>query len=100
LLAVGAILAGTITGTGLARADTVDDAFIAALDEQQITYPTRAYAIAGGHQICAELDGGTSINTVVSGVASASYLGMYDAGYLVGASIGAYCPWHAKEAAA
>jgi hypothetical protein len=99
LFAFAAILAGTIVGTQVAHADTVDDAFIATLDEQQITYPTQAYAIRAGHGVCDALDAGTTINDVASRISKESYLGMYDAQYLVGASIGAYCPWHMKEAA-
>lgn len=92
-----------VAGTGAAvvcvpaRADTTDDAFIHALDREGIEYPSRAYALRAGWAVCHELDNGTPVMVVIYGLSKVSYLGPAEAGYFVGASIGAFCPYHADQ---
>lgn len=92
-----------ITGTAAAavcapaRADTTDEVFLLTLDRQGIGYPSRAYALRAGWAVCHELDNGTPVMVVIYGLSKVSYLGPAEAGYFVGASIGAFCPYHADQ---
>jgi hypothetical protein len=85
---VGVMLAST----GIARADVNDDAFISTLEDEGIGFPSREYAIEGGHAICEELAGGKDWTEVVGEIVDVSQLGEDGASFLVGAAMGAYCP--------
>jgi hypothetical protein len=76
----------------LARADPIDDKFLAALQSRQITYKSPEAAIAAAHQVCTELGKGRTKADVAQEVMDRSGLDPYHAGYFVGASVGAYCP--------
>ena len=78
--------------TPAARADPVDDKFLAALQSRQITYTSAEAAIDAAHQVCTELANGRSKADVAQEVMDRSGLDPYHAGYFVGASVGAYCP--------
>ncbi len=77
---------------GPARADDVDARFLHALTAHGITYSSPEQAIDTGHEVCGELEAGATPSQVVQQVESHSGLDGYRAGFLVGASIGAYCP--------
>ncbi|AUX81986.1 hypothetical protein SEA_FRANKIE_60 [Mycobacterium phage Frankie] len=99
-VAAGAVLAGASIGFAAnADADSViDDAYLMTLDERGITYPSPAYAINTGHQVCALLDAGAHWTQVATLIARNSTIDVNDAAYLVGASMAAYCPERAADA--
>lgn len=105
LLLVAALLAPAGAAAGYARSDptvpsslsSTDIAFLAVLDHYGITYPSPSAAIAGGHAICKLLDDGMKPYTVGLFVEKNSGLDMQHTAYLVGASIGAYCPEHESD---
>ena len=78
-----------------ARADPLDDKFLAALTSQSITYRAPDAAIAAAHLVCTRLDQGADKGQVAQEVMDNSDLDPYHAGYFVGASVGAYCPQYA-----
>lgn len=80
-----------------AHANPVDDRFLAALQSRQISYKSAAAAIEAAHQVCAELDKGRTEADVAQEVMDRSGLDPYHAGYFVGASVGAYCPYHSND---
>lgn len=92
-----------ITGTAAAavcapaRADTTDEVFLLTLDRQGIGYPSRAYALRAGRSVCADLDAGLPVNAAVLTLARVSYLSLYEAGFFVGASVAAFCPYHTNQ---
>jgi hypothetical protein len=93
----GLLLAAVLFGPSgrtvpLARADPIDDKFLAALQSRQISYKSPEAAIAAAHQVCAELSDGRTKPDVAQEVMNISGLDPYHAGYFVGASVGAYCP--------
>ena len=95
VLALGLLDAlGATTPT--ARADATDDAFLAALKAKGITYPNPTAGLVAGHEVCNELNLGKSPSQVATDVMNNSPLDGYHAGYLVGASIAAYCPKYAS----
>jgi hypothetical protein len=79
-----------------ARAHPNDDEFLAALQAKGITYQSADAAIAAGHLVCSELDQGETPAQVAQDVINNSDLDPYHAGYFVGASIGAYCPYYSS----
>lgn len=82
------------TAAPAARADVIDDAFLAALRARNIHYPSSESAIIAAHDVCHELDMGKAPPQVASDVMNNSELDGYHAGYFVGASMRAYCPRH------
>lgn len=93
----GIILAGTGVGwAAKADADIIDDAFIATLDAEGITYPSPAYAIRAAYMACDYMDAGMSPYVVAAELAKVSYLSINQASFFTGAAIGAYCPWNAS----
>ena len=73
-----------------------DDDFLAALQSKGITYQSADGAIAAGHLVCSELDQGETPSQVAQDVINNSDLDAYHAGYFVGASVGAYCPYYSS----
>jgi hypothetical protein len=96
-LAAVALLRPLGASAPIARADSIDDKFLAALRSQGITYQSAEAAIAAGHLVCTELDRGETPQQVAQDVMNISNLDPFHAGYFVGASIGAYCPNHAQN---
>ncbi len=78
--------------TPAARADPIDDKFLAALQSRGINYRSPEAAIEAAHQVCTELGNGRTKDDVAQEVIDRSGLDPYHAGYFVGASVGAYCP--------
>jgi hypothetical protein len=86
-------LAGLATPT--ARADAVDDKFLAALKSHGVSFQTPQAAVVAGHEVCDELDLGRQKPDVAAEVMQNSNLDSYKAGYFVGVSIAAFCPRNA-----
>lgn len=80
-----------------AQADVAEDAFINALDSEGITYPNRGYAINAGHILCGQLNRGASLIRVVTNLYAESELTLDQSAFMVGASIGSFCDWHADK---
>jgi hypothetical protein len=78
-----------------ARADAVDDKFLAALKSHGVNVDTPQRAIVAGHEVCDELDLGRQKPDVATEVMQNSNLDSYKAGYFVGVSIAAFCPRNA-----
>jgi hypothetical protein len=91
-LVVLAALGPLAAAAPIAHAEPIDDAFLAALSAKGILFGSPDKALIAGHEVCDELDNGKTPNQVASTVMSNSDLDGYHAGYLVGASIRAYCP--------
>ena len=91
---------GAATSTAHADPADSDAKFLAALSSKGITYASPEVMIAAGHVVCTELDNGETPTTVAQDVMNnkdvltSSNLDAHDAGFFVGASIGAYCPEH------
>ena len=79
-----------------ARADAVDDTFLAALKSKSINFASSQSAIIAGHEVCDELDLGRQPSDVANDVTKNSNLDGYHAGFFVGVSIAAFCPRHAQ----
>jgi hypothetical protein len=77
-----------------ARADSVDNSFLNALQSKQITFASGQAAVVAGHQVCDALDGGRPSSEVANDVMQQSGLDGYHAGFFVGVSIAAFCPRH------
>jgi Protein of unknown function (DUF732) len=86
-----------VLSTGTAHADSTDDRFVAALVNEGIGKgipPEKLIHL--GHTICSDLSHGRSVTDAMKGLYT-SGIGARDAGALVGASIGAYCPQYSNE---
>ncbi|BBX65592.1 hypothetical protein MSAS_47660 [Mycobacterium saskatchewanense] len=75
-----------------AGADTIDNAFLAAVKAKGINFASPQAAIVAGHEVCDELDLGRQKSDVASEVMTNSNLDGYRAGFFVGASVSAFCP--------
>jgi hypothetical protein len=77
----------------VARADSNDDAYVQTLNNDGIGHrASREQLIALGHAVCNDLSHGKSPVSEAMGLYNAADLSQHDAGMLVGAAIGAYCP--------
>lgn len=73
-----------------------EDLFLATLRSNDILIPDDQLMINLGNAVCSDLDKGTSFNAIGLSLASASD-GMYsldEIGYIMGASVPAFCPEH------
>lgn len=95
-LVMAALLGPLGAAAPTAHAHPNDDEFLAALQSKGITYNSAPAAIAAGHLVCTELDQGETPGQVAQDVMNNSDLDAYHAGYFVGASIGAYCPYYSS----
>jgi hypothetical protein len=91
-LAVVALLGLVGVAAPTARADAVDDKFLAALKAKGINFASPQDAIIAGHEVCDELDIGRQSSEVAAEVMKNSNLSSYHAGYFVGVSVAAFCP--------
>jgi homoserine kinase len=71
-----------------------DQAFIAALDRQKITYPSPQFAVSVAKEVCTLLDDGAVGVDVAREINKTSGIPVGSSGAFVGASIVAYCPSH------
>jgi hypothetical protein len=80
-----------------ASADKTDDFFVKVLTDEGIGKGIPpAQLIHLGHTICSDLGNGISMKDEANGLFK-SGIGAHDAGALIGASVGAYCPQHSSE---
>lgn len=81
-----------------AHADTTDQKFLTALEEQGIIDQSSAgHAIEAAHYVCARLDAGDTPLAVMQEVLSSSGLPEFHTGFFVAQSIYSYCPRHKDE---
>ena len=73
-------------------ADPTDDAFVAALAKAGITFPDDSNAIATAHTVCAALDQSNQSSMLAMKLTKDTNLSLKQSGYVIGASISAYCP--------
>ena len=96
-VSAGLVLVVTLLGLAgvaspAARADAIDNVFVAAVKAKGIDFPSPQAAIIAGHEVCDELDLGKHESDVASEVMTNSNLDGYKAGFFVGVSVAAYCP--------
>ena len=84
-------MAALITA-GTAGAGSVDDAFIAQLDNDGITPPSAAVAVKDAHSVCNALDNGNSSQAVIGAVAETTGLSVKGAKVFALDAAQAYCP--------
>lgn len=92
---VGSVAAGISMVSVPARADGADDSFLQALDGRGVQYGTMDRAISvARNDVCGQLAGNpsTSMNDLVTVVASDANLPMADSSFFTGSAIAAYCP--------
>jgi Protein of unknown function (DUF732) len=92
--AIGLIAVGT---AGTASASTVDDAFLAQMDNLGISFSSPADAIKDGHKVCQELASGKTGTDVASEVLKQTNLTSHQAAYFVVDATHAYCPQLAPQ---
>jgi hypothetical protein len=92
LLAMAALIFATP-----ASADQTDDAFLAALKKHGIVFTDPDAAIATGHRVCAGLDDGQTRAHIVLSIIKDTDLSAHVAGYVLGASVAAYCPHYRTD---
>lgn len=98
LPALGLALIGLLASAPSARADSTDQKFLSALQEQGIIDQTSAsHAIEAAHFVCVRLDNGQSPGEVMQDVLQSSHLPEFHTGFFVAESIYAYCPRHKNE---
>jgi len=96
-IAIATTLSAALLSAPLASADAEtpnEIAFVSVLDKKGISYSSEDNAIAAGHAVCGELDRGVSLGSVIRTFWSATGYTPNQSGYIVGASIAAFCPEH------
>jgi hypothetical protein len=103
VLAAGLLLAvaqlGALGAAPTARADTTDNAFVAALHAHGIDHESAQAAITAGHLVCHQLAAGKPEQQIATDVMNSSTLDGDNAGYFVAVSERAYCPQYADTSA-
>lgn len=95
-LIVAASIGGAAVGLSVpAKADA--GGYIMALDAQGITYSSELAAVQAGRSLCDAMDAGATFNTAALIVMRNSSLDGFNAGFVVGAAIGALCPWNSYK---
>lgn len=98
-LGTGFALVTLLAPAPSADADTTDQKFIKALEDQGIVdQASAAHAIEAAHYICDRLDTGETPAEVSQDVLRSSNLPEFHTGFFVAQSIYAYCPRHLGEA--
>ena len=87
IVAVIAVI-GLVAGVSSRSADS---RFIDRLDEGGIHYSSENAAIKAGKSVCDVLDAGYSVNQATYQAANGTGYSLYEAGFIVGASVYAYC---------
>lgn len=90
-----ALLAALGVSAPTAYADPNDDAFLAALRSQGISFGSTTGALNAAHAVCEQLDHGRTPRGVAREVRKNSKLDANRAGYFTGLSIRVYCPQYA-----
>lgn len=94
LLAVGVAVSIGSQHAGSGGPTVQDKAFLTAVrgSVPEFSARTDSDVISLGHKTCAALDAGNGFVPVAFALMDSGSMTAYDAGYFVGASIGAYCP--------
>ncbi|WP_085256848.1 DUF732 domain-containing protein [Mycobacterium saskatchewanense] len=95
IVSVAVVLICAVGSVPTARADAIDDAFIAALKAHGIDHESDKAAIAAGRLVCHQLDMGRSQDEIATDVMNSSGLDAEHAGYFVAVAERAYCPRYA-----
>ncbi len=82
-----------------AAVDTQDAAYLAALAGGAPDWGgySDAQLIAAGNLVCSDLGQGEAVSVVGLALSTASGLDLGQAGYLMGAAVGAYCPEYSSK---
>jgi Protein of unknown function (DUF732) len=97
-LTAGALGLAALGFAGTAGASSVDDDFLAQLQQDGIQPPTAARAISDAHAVCKALDAGHSPQEVISAVAQATGLSTKGAKTFSVDAAAAYCPQYVTSA--
>ncbi|WP_280393260.1 DUF732 domain-containing protein [Nocardia wallacei] len=76
----------------LSKDEIADLSFIAALRKEGVRFSSESAVITLGHTVCDGRRAGGTPEAVAMAVVSSGYYSLSDAGYIVGAAQGAYCP--------
>ena len=90
---IGLALAISTTAP-IARAESIDEEFLAAVEKHEINFDSPQSEITAGHEVCDQLDQGSNKGDAATDIANRYNLDGYHAGFFVGLSVAAYCPWH------
>ena len=74
------------------QAQADEDSLVWAIDQEGIQYTTPQKLVQAGHAVCMLMDNGSAQRGAIRVVQDNSSMITYEAGYFVGASIGALCP--------
>jgi hypothetical protein len=91
-MATAALGVAALLAAGTAGASSIDDAFIAQLQNDGITPPTTARAVSEAHGVCNALDQGYSSQQVINAVAESTGLSAKGAKVFAIDAASAYCP--------
>ena len=80
-----------------AGGSSADSKFIERLDEGDIAYSSESAATKAGRSVCDALDEGYSVDQVTYVAADGTGYSLYEAGFIVGASVYAYCPEYRNQ---
>jgi predicted Zn-dependent protease len=90
-----ALALAALGSAGVASAISADDAYLNDLSSAGVDVKSPRAAIALGHTICSQLDSGRNPVAILSDIAKAGELSDYQAGAIVAAAAGVYCPKYA-----
>jgi Protein of unknown function (DUF732) len=79
-------------GAGVASAISADNAYLNDLSSAGVDVKSPPAAIALGHTICSQLESGRNRAAILGDIARAGELSDYQAGAIVAAAAGVYCP--------
>jgi Protein of unknown function (DUF732) len=96
LAAIGIVAVGMCSAATASASPADDQGFLSALDKQAIAYSSAQWAISTAKEACTLLDDGATGVSAASEISKTNGVPIEKAGYFVGASIAAYCPWHAN----
>jgi hypothetical protein len=91
-IGVAAVGLAAFAGAGTAAATTPDDAFIAQMKGQGVTFSSPQEAVREGHQVCKELAAGKTGTDVANEILSQTDLTTKQAAYFVVNATNVYCP--------
>ena len=91
-LVLAVALLGALGAAPTAHADTIDQAFVAALKAHNIVHDSDQAEIVAGHLVCHQLDLGKTDQQIATDVMYSSSLDGDHAGYFVAVAERAYCP--------
>jgi hypothetical protein len=101
IVAAGVVFLGFahLPATVVAHADTADDRFWAAVqqDGTASSFSSQPEAIAVGHGICSFFDKGYSYQNILLGVQRAQQITQSQAESLIGDALGIYCRGHLQD---